>query len=265
MKHRPAKHLVAKRFNKQAVDYEDATPVQAQMAQHLHNLIKKQCVNRNIDMILEAGCGNGRLTSHLVELFPHATIIAVDLAPDMLTIAKTRCPSINTVCADIEEFIQQGQTYDLIVSNATIQWCHNPKLAIQKMLKKLNLHGLMIHSTFGPQTFTELRCAFEAAYTALDIPQQSHLLDILSTSQWEQAFEQIDITEDIFELQFPDVRSFLCSIQQAGATHAQSNRAIRRDIYQEMCNQYRKSFSNVNGEITATYQAIYMTCLKDGT
>jgi ubiquinone/menaquinone biosynthesis C-methylase UbiE len=60
---------------------------------------------RGDETVLDAGCGTGRLTRHLVERLPRGRVIAVDVSPAMLDEARRRVdPSrVELVLADLAE------------------------------------------------------------------------------------------------------------------------------------------------------------------
>ena len=77
------KKLVASRFGSKVNSYDIATPVQQQMAQALIEQVGKYFSAGEPGRILELGCGTGRLTRKIVEIFPNARITAVDISSQM--------------------------------------------------------------------------------------------------------------------------------------------------------------------------------------
>ncbi len=75
--------------------------------------------------ILDAGCGSGRLTAHLLRMFPHSQVVALDRSEEMLkqaTRALGRFSSrLRLVQGDLLT-ANPGDNFDLIFSNATFHW-----------------------------------------------------------------------------------------------------------------------------------------------
>jgi cyclopropane fatty-acyl-phospholipid synthase-like methyltransferase len=69
--------------------------------------------------VLEIGCGNGALYDHLG--FNDATYVGVDFSDSMLREFKSSHPSLTLHQADGSSY-RDGQTYDLIFSNGTVQY-----------------------------------------------------------------------------------------------------------------------------------------------
>lgn len=80
--------------------------------------------NRETLSILDIGTGSGCIALALQKHLPHATVDAIDVQNEALTIARSNAAklhlSVNFIAADILEwdsFMQPNQQYDIIVSN----------------------------------------------------------------------------------------------------------------------------------------------------
>lgn len=78
------------------------------------------------ELVLDAGCGSGRVTEQLAERLPHGRVIALDGSPSMLDQARVRLerfgPRIAYVLADLREPIALDEPVDAILSTATFHW-----------------------------------------------------------------------------------------------------------------------------------------------
>jgi malonyl-CoA O-methyltransferase len=52
---------------------------------------------------------------------------------------------------------------DLVFSNATLQWCNDLDRTFAELLRVLRPGGLLMFTTFGPDTLRELRAAWAVA------------------------------------------------------------------------------------------------------
>jgi malonyl-CoA O-methyltransferase len=150
------KAAVASRFNRSARTYDAHCGVQRSMAARLVGRLQRVPDPRQI---LELGCGTGYLTGLLASAYPGARIRAVDFAGRMVEVARRRVAStqVEFQVADAETAAFAEGRYDLIVSNATIQWFDNPAGTLGVLAAALRPGGQMVHTTFGPATFRELR------------------------------------------------------------------------------------------------------------
>lgn len=77
---------------------------------------------RGDEVVLDAGCGSGRVTALLVERLPGGRVIAVDGSPAMVRRARERLGSTATVLhADLSELVLD-EPVDAVFSNAVFHW-----------------------------------------------------------------------------------------------------------------------------------------------
>jgi len=259
------KTLLANRFGSRVSTYDSATPVQAKMAKQLVNQARDYFDSGLPLRILELGCGTGRMTIQLATAFPDAKITALDISVEMIKFAKTHNFGVDFVVADAEVFLRvTADTYDLIISNAVIQWFEDADTAIVDAYNKLSIRGLIMLSTFGDQTFTELNQAFRQAYFITGQGMVPHTVPMRTLEEWRGIMSAADISEELQVRHFPDVRQFLGSVQEAGAVNSLfGQHFLNRNVLREMIQYYSMHFSDVStGYINATYHVIYLKWIK---
>ena len=79
------------------------------------------------ELVLDAGCGSGRVTESLVERLPRGRVVALDASPSMVEAARTRLARfgdrVDYVVADLgRPFDVPGGPVDAILSSATFHW-----------------------------------------------------------------------------------------------------------------------------------------------
>jgi trans-aconitate 2-methyltransferase len=84
---------------------------------------------RGDEVVLDAGCGSGKVTAMLVELVPNGHVYAVDAAPSMVEHTQQALgEQVTALCQDLTELSLPEQV-DAIFSNATFHWIpDHPKL-----------------------------------------------------------------------------------------------------------------------------------------
>jgi ubiquinone/menaquinone biosynthesis C-methylase UbiE len=65
--------------------------------------------------VLELACGPGNITRYLLELRPDLKILATDIAPNMLELAKANCPGAEFHLLDCRDMSAITETYDGIL------------------------------------------------------------------------------------------------------------------------------------------------------
>jgi trans-aconitate 2-methyltransferase len=96
----------------------------------------------NPSRIIDIGCGPGNSTQVLFQEWPDSTITGVDNSPAMIAKAKKDYPNQNWEILDAGKDEIQG-TFDIIFSNATIQWIPNHADLLKKLHGILNEKGLI--------------------------------------------------------------------------------------------------------------------------
>ncbi|HDR8858995.1 TPA: trans-aconitate 2-methyltransferase [Burkholderia territorii] len=74
-----------------------------------------------IHTAIDIGCGPGNSTEALIARAPDATVRGIDASPDMIAAARKRLPALRFDLADVSTWDDPGR-YDLILSNAVLQW-----------------------------------------------------------------------------------------------------------------------------------------------
>lgn len=93
--------------------------------------------------ILDIGCGPGNSTAVLKERFPKSEILGVDSSENMIEKAKKSYPDLRFRICDVTSELDSLDTYDVIFSNACLQWIPNHREFIPAVFGKLNKNGVL--------------------------------------------------------------------------------------------------------------------------
>ena len=93
---------------------------------------------------VDIGCGPGNSTAVLQKRFPSAVITGVDNSADMLETAQKNCPDCHFIYCDIaNELHTLEKDYDIVFSNACIQWVPNHPQLLEQMIGLLKNGGTL--------------------------------------------------------------------------------------------------------------------------
>ena len=155
----------------------------------------------NPESIIDIGCGPGNSTQILAERWPDAQIIGVDNSPSMIEKARKDYPQQKWQLMDAGTDAIKG-TYDIVFSNATIQWIPNHEALMVKMHNLLNPAGVLAvqipmfwDMPIGKSILNVAEAPKWKAFTSdikslFTIHNYNHYYDILSS-----LFTKIDIWE----------------------------------------------------------------------
>ena len=148
------KELIKQRFCRKLGSYNENARIQKQMAENLIKILQDKSVYSSI---LEIGCGTGLLTEYSVNNISYKTYTAIDIVSDCREYIKAIDTDIEFISGDIEEYLDlDNKKYDLIISNASLQWIENLPGFVDKLTQKLNDGGVLLFSAFGTENFREI-------------------------------------------------------------------------------------------------------------
>ncbi len=92
------------------------------------------------ETIIDIGCGPGNSTQVLAAKWPHAKIVGTDISPAMIEKAKQDFPDGEWMLFDARKD-EMNRKFDLIFSNAAIQWIPDHKKLIERFSDLLKEKG----------------------------------------------------------------------------------------------------------------------------
>lgn len=123
-------------------DSEQYLKFKKQRTQPAIDLVKR-ITTKQPGKILDIGCGPGNSTFVLKKAFPQAYLLGVDNSENMIKAAKESYPDMNFQLCDVTTGIDSLDEYDVIFSNACLQWIPNHAKLIPMLFHKLNKNGVL--------------------------------------------------------------------------------------------------------------------------
>ncbi len=94
--------------------------------------------------ILDVGCGPGNSTRVLARQFPGAQLLGVDNSPEMVRTAKEQNPDLSFRLLDAGgDLAPLGSDFDLVFSNACLQWIPDHPALLPRLLGLLGAGGVL--------------------------------------------------------------------------------------------------------------------------
>ena len=204
------------RFGRAARTYHENTPVQAAMAQRLARLLP---VDFRPASVLELGCGTGHLTGALVRLLPHAEILATDLSEAMLRHARLGGDGPDRLTwqrLDARAPRIPGRFFDLVASNALVQWLPDLEEHFQCCRTLTSQGGCLVVAGLCDDNFPELDRILSKPPFGYP-PGPGHAVvavgDAARHSGWEVEF----LTPEEWPTTYPSAKAFLGHLRDSGA------------------------------------------------
>lgn len=249
---------VRRAFGRAASSYDAHAVLQAEVQRRLQERLDDLALAPKT--VLDVGSGTGRGTAALRKRYPQAQAIALDLALPMLHTAarhRTWLRPFSRVCGDAEALPLADASVDLLHSSLCLQWCGRPDRVLEEFRRVLRPQGVLLFSTFGPQTLHELREAFAEVDAT---PHVSRFLDIhqLGDALLAAGFRDPVLERDTFVLTYADVLALMRELRAIGATNADHERTRgftgKRHLQRVIAayEQHRR-----DGQVPASYEVVY--------
>jgi malonyl-CoA O-methyltransferase len=177
-------------------------------------------------VVLDLGAGTGAATAELAHRFRSARVIALDIAPGMLRAARRRqwpWRRFGRVCADAHALPLRSGSVDLVFSSLMLQWSDRPDSVFAECARVLKPGGLLLFSTFGPDTLEELRAAWATVDSTPRVSVFPGMPELSAALQHARLAEPVLDAERLVR-HYPEVRALLQELKAIGARNAAAAR-----------------------------------------
>lgn len=280
------RHALQRQFNRAADSFASADALHREVAARMRERLGyiKLAPARALDL----GCATGA-TAGLQALYPKSHIIGVDFAFEMLRRAAqpaawlarlrgARRNPVSAVCADMAALPLAHSSAGLVWSNLALHWLDDPEPALREVQRVLELGGLFMFSTLGPDTLRELREAWsEAEAGAAGTPAAGAATDSAATPappRWHvKRFIDLHDLGDLLVktgfatpvmdmekivLTYESVDRLVADLRATGSTNAMQGRArglTGKQVKQRMAEAYETRRSA--GRLPASFEVVY--------
>lgn len=216
--------------------------------------------------ILDLGCSEGASFAPLTERYPEAHLIGLDLVPAMLQASRPVRPAWqrllglgkavpSALAADASKLPLQSTSIGLVWSNLLLHWLNDPLPAFAEIGRVLEVGGLLMFSTFGPDTLKELRAAFGD-----NAPHTQRFADMhdLGDMLVESGFSDPVMDMEVITLTYDDLDAMLAELRASGSSCAMHERP-RGMAGRETWARMREAYEGMrrDGKLPATFEVIY--------
>lgn len=256
---------VAASFGSASRHYDAAAWLQTQVREELlSRLTLLPAAPRDI---LDLGAGTGAAAEAMKRRFPRARVTAADLSAPMLEIARRRSRfwrRIRCVEADARKLPFEDESFDVVFSNLMLQWLEPPDAALAEARRVLRPGGLLLLSSFGPETLQELRAAWAAADDGVHVNVFIDMHDLGSALQ-RAGFAEPVLDTDRYRRHYADAFALMRELKALGAHNVDARRArglTGRQAFGRMLAAY-ESRRGPQG-LPATWQVVNVSAWNPG-
>jgi malonyl-CoA O-methyltransferase len=262
--HAETLRTIRTRFNRAATSYDAAAVLQREVAARLDERLDLMRIHPQ--RILDLGSGTGDAAALLRRRFGRAARIALDLAPAMLHQEHTQRsltqrwlgPRRDFICGDMHTLTLRDACVDMVWSSLALQWASDPLTVFGECRRVLRPEGLLLFSSFGPDTLLELRHAFARIDTA---PHTNRFVDMhdLGDALLATGFAAPVMETERIVLTYADLKAVLQDLKSIGANTVVEGRhtgLMGRARWQALQAAYA-TFAHADGRLPATFEVVY--------
>jgi malonyl-CoA O-methyltransferase len=260
------KRMVRRSFEQAAATYDAAAVLQNEVCRRM--LARLDYIKLEPATILDAGSGTGNAVAGLLARYSRARVIALDLALAMARRARARRswwsglfersgPRLAAVCGDIEQLPLAPACAGMVWSNLAIQWSNEPQRAFAEMHRVLVPGGLLLFSSFGPDTLKELRAAFQSVDRHTHVHRFTDMHDV-GDMLVACGFADPVMDMETVTLTYADVRELMRDLKAIGArnmTRGRPSALAGKSLLAKVARNYEPA--RREGKLPATFEVIY--------
>lgn len=254
-------------FERAAPSYDAAAVLQQEVARRM--LERLDFVKLQPARVLDAGCGTGYALGDLARRYPAAELLALDIAHPMLQVARAQVPwwrrtlpmlggaPRRYVCGDLDALPLPAGSVDLMWSSLALQWSNDLSRTFAEAYRVLAPGGLLMFSTFGPDTLKELRQAFAGVDGHTHVNRFVDMHDIGDQLSYA-GFAAPVMDMEFITLTYEDVRALLRELKAIGAHNVTTGRGhglMGKQRWRTMLARYEAL--RREGRLPATFEIIY--------
>jgi len=249
-------------FEKAASSYDSAAVLQKEVANRL--VERMDYMSMKPTSILDAGSGTGFVSELLSARFPKAKITALDLAFNMLKQAKEKRSfkqrwnkQFQYIHAEVENLPFADASVELIISGLTLQWCQDLPKVFKEFKRILAPGGLLLFSSFGPESLKELRQSWAAVD---DLPHVNAFTDMHDVGDvlGQSGFLDPVMDMEVITVTYKDVKTVMRDLKKIGAHNVMQGRSHNmtgKNKLQKMIREYEQF--RLDGLLPVTHEIVY--------
>ena len=242
-----------RKFDRAATSYDRFAGVQREITLRL--LERLDLVQVAPGCVVDLGAGTGDGTTQLGRRYAQAHVIAVDFSHAMLCRGQGREPTGDPIVADAFQLPFAPGTVDLVFSSSTLQWCMPLAGALQEISRVLRPGGLLMFSTYGPDTLQELQAAQRAVGLEGSVNAFTDMHPI-GDLLLEEGYQDPVLDVERLDASYASVRGLAQELKGIGSSRIESPAAPpgTRKQWQALTEAYP---TDDQGRVHATYEVIF--------
>ena len=260
---RPDKQQMRAAFEQSAEHYDAVAVLQREVADRL--LERLDLLKMIPQSILDLGSGTGYCSEALATRYPKARITALDMAGAMVNKTRKRFSTWSRfrrghqfVCGDAESLPFADNSFEMIFSNLTIQWCGDLGQTFAEMKRVLKPGGVILYTTLGPDTLKELRNSWASVDEGVHVNTFLDMHDVGDAMLRSRLAEPV-MDMELLTMAYEDAMTLMRDLKTLGAHNVNPGRRSGLTAPKKLkaVMQAYESFRSADGMLPASYEVVY--------
>jgi len=216
-------------FEKAASTYDAAAVLQREIGNRL--LERLDYIRFQPQRILDVGAGTGICSYQLAEHYKESEVFILDFATAMLQQARQKrswrqrwSSRYQYLTGDAASLPLADNSVDMIFSNLALQWCEDLTQVFSEFRRVLKPDGMLLFSTFGPDTLKELNTCWQQVDTYRHVNNFIDLHEV-GDALMKSGFSDPVMDMEMITVTYPDVMEIMRDLKQIGAHNVNQERA----------------------------------------
>ena len=215
---------VLRRFNQAAGSFDEFDFVHTVTRDGLFARLEPMLVEAKT--IVDLGCATGTASKALAKQFRGAEVIGIDRSPEMLREAKKKKSwrtKFSTMEADAAALPLGDQSVDFVFSNQLLPWIDDVPAVFAEVNRVLRENGLFVFASLGPDSFSELRRAWQA------VDQYAHVQHFTDMHNIGDAAVRAGLSDPVLDVDrlkitYADAKALFRDLTGSGARNSLTER-----------------------------------------
>ena len=254
-----SKQAIRRSINRCVSSYDNAAVLQTIIGERLFERLDLVKIEPNF--ILDIGCATGKLTRQLQQRYKKAKVLGVDLSDNMCRYAQKQRKWLakeRYLCADAEKLPFGDNSVELIFSNLMLQWVDNPDQFFHEMQRVLVPGGLIMFTTYGPDTLKEMQQSWMQVDNGIHVNRFIDMHDI-GDSLTKSGFNGTVMDNEVITMTYESIAVLHQDLRDTGEVNLNEGRSralMGKSRWKSYISAYLQHQTD-SGDIPASWEIAY--------
>jgi len=216
----PMQAVLRQRFDSAAATFDGAAVLHTEARSRM--LERLALFRLEPKRVLDVGAATGAGSAALAALYPDAQVVAVDASLQMARRAAINAPGVAVLAGDAHELPIEDHSVDLVFANLLLPWVE-PDRVLAQFARVLRTDGLVLFTSFGPDTLVELRRAWRTVDDHIHVHGFIDMHDLGDLTARAGLSEPV-MDVDRLEIRYSSLEGLIADLRGTGTVNSAAGR-----------------------------------------